>query len=79
MPQIPVKPNATAGQQYLGIIHLAFGVETMPEVDAKARRLQAAGFPILSGPRQTGDGYSEVEPLDPDNNRLEVTATYTKS
>lgn len=79
MPQIPAKPNATAGQQYLGIIHLAFGVETMPEVDAKARQLQAAGFSILSGPRQTGDGYYEFETLDPDNNRLEVTTTYIES
>ena len=79
MPQIPANRNDTAGQQHLGIIHLAFGVETMSEVDAKARQLRAAGFPILSGPRKTGDGYYEFETLDPDNNRLEITTLYTES
>jgi lactoylglutathione lyase len=74
MQGIPANTNDTIKSQHLGIIHLAFGVGTMEEVDAKAKELQAAGFRILSGPRKTGDGYYEFETLDPDNNRLEVTA-----
>jgi lactoylglutathione lyase len=74
MPGIPANMNDTIKAQHKGIIHLAFGVNTMAEVDAKAKELQQEGYPILSGPRKTGDGYYEFETLDPDNNRLEVTA-----
>lgn len=77
MPGIPANRNDTIRQQHTGIIHLAFGAATMSDVDAKARHLQADGFPILSGPRRTGDGYYEFETLDPDNNRIEVTAIFT--
>jgi lactoylglutathione lyase len=73
---IPPNQNDTITTQHLGIIHLAFGVDSMKEVNEKAEQLKAAGFPILSGPRKTGDGYYEFETLDPDNNRLEVTAVY---
>jgi lactoylglutathione lyase len=76
MPNIPDNQNDTVKKQHLGIIHLAFGVDTMQEVDEKAETLKKAGFPILSGPRKTGDGYYEFETLDPDQNRLEVTAVY---
>jgi lactoylglutathione lyase len=72
-PDIPDNANDSIGKQYKGIIHLAFGVNTMQEVDDKAKELTNHGFPILSGPRTTGDGYYEFETLDPDNNRIEVT------
>ena len=75
MPSIPANQNDTR-KQHLGIIHLAFGVDTIDEVELKARQLRADGYPILSGPRKTGDGYYEFETLDPDNNRIEVTAVY---
>ena len=78
MPGIPANNNDRVKAQHKGIIHLAFGVDTMQEVDEKAAELKAAGFPILSGPRKTGDGYYEFETLDPDDNRLEVTTVYTK-
>ena len=77
MPGIPDNLNDTINKQHKGIIHLAFGADTMKEVDEKAKQLQADGFPIVSGPRKTGDGYYEFETLDPDNNRLEVTCIYT--
>jgi lactoylglutathione lyase len=73
MPGIPENTMDRAGTQHLGIIHLAFGVETEAEVDQKALQLSDAGFPILKGPRRTGDGYYEFETVDPDGNRLEVT------
>jgi lactoylglutathione lyase len=78
-PGIPPNENDTIGAQHLGIIHLAFAVDTLEQVDQKAKELAAAGFPILSGPRKTGDGYYEFETLDPDNNRLEVTTVYPKA
>ena len=73
MPGIPSNLNDTMKAQHKGIIHLAFGVNSKDDVDEKATQLRADGFPILSGPRRTGDGYYEFETLDPDNNRLEVT------
>ncbi|WP_373550077.1 VOC family protein [Haliscomenobacter sp.] len=75
-PDIPANANDPVKAQYLGLIHFAFGVDTMAEVDQKVAELRAAGFPILSGPRKTGDGYYEFETLDPDNNRIEVSTLY---
>lgn len=74
-PGIPANLNDTVAQ-HLGLIHLAFAVDTLNEVDAKALELQQAGFLLLKGPRKTGDGYYEFETLDPDGNRLEVTCNY---
>lgn len=76
MPGIPANLNDTKIKQHSGLIHLAFGVDTIAEVDAKAAELKQAGFEILSGPRKTGDGYYEFETLDPDGNRLEVTCVW---
>ena len=78
MPSIPPNANDTLSQ-HEGIIHLAFGVDSMKEVDEKAMELKAAGFSILSGPRTTGDGYYEFETLDPDNNRIEVTTRFVET
>lgn len=33
----------------------------------------AAGFPLLSGPRTTGDSYYEAVIQDPEGNLLELT------
>lgn len=76
MPGIPGNENDTIQKQHTGIIHLAFGLDTIKDVEEKAKQLETDGFPILSGPRKTGDGYYEFETLDPDNNRIEVTAIY---
>jgi lactoylglutathione lyase len=75
-PGIPVNLNDVGGRQHLGLIHLAFGVASMAEVDRKARQLEEGGYPILRGPRRTGDGYYEFETLDPEGNRLEVTTLF---
>jgi lactoylglutathione lyase len=74
-PDVPESLNASVSQ-HLGLTHLAFAVGTMAEVDQKAGEMRSAGFPILSGPRKTGDGYYEFETLDPDGNRLEVSALF---
>ncbi len=73
-PNIPSNLNDRVLTQHKGIIHLAFDAGSKKAVDEKATQLKADGFKILSGPRITGDGYYEFETLDPDNNRLEVTA-----
>jgi len=75
-PGIPENLNDPVEKQYLGIIHLAFGVENMEEVNRKAAELSHDGYKILRGPRKTGDGYWEFETLDPDNNRIEVSAIF---
>lgn len=72
---IPDNLNDTIDKQHKGIIHLAFSVDTMAEVDNKAKELESKGYRILRGPRRSGDGYYEFETLDPENNRLEVITT----
>ena len=78
MPGIPQNLNDPVVKQYHGIIHLAFGVESMMQVDEKFSELTSDGYKILRGPRKTGDGYWEFETLDPDNNRIEVSAIFTE-
>ena len=63
---------------YKGIAHFAFEVESKLEVDLKAQELESAGFPIIKGPRVTGDGYYEFETIDIDGNKIEVTTTTKK-
>ena len=65
-------------QNYKGITHFAFEVESELEVDLKSQELKLAGFPIIKGPRITGDGYYEFETKDIDGNKIEVTAKRTK-
>ena len=76
-PGIPGNLNDREGKQHMGLIHLSFGTETMQMVRDKARELEEAGFRILRGPRKTGDGYYEIETLDPDGNRIEVAAVFS--
>jgi lactoylglutathione lyase len=57
-----------------GFTHIALVVGDMAAVDALTARLAADGFRVLGGPRRTGDGYYESVVLDPDGNRLELTA-----
>src|SRR5690242_21467134 len=58
----------------LGWAHLAIRVGDEAAVDALARRLAAAGFPAVDGPRRTGDGYYECVVRDPEGNRVEIMA-----
>lgn len=60
-------PNRT------GFIHLAFSVGSKEAVDALTVRLKADGFPVLSGPRTTGDGYYESCVAGFEGNLIEIT------
>jgi len=42
-------------------------------VDQLATQFVADGFPLLSGPRTTGDGYYEAVIQDPEGNLIELT------
>jgi lactoylglutathione lyase len=67
---LPIEP----GVQRMGLTHLAISLGSEAAVDEATERLRAAGAPILDGPRRTGDGYYESVVLDPEGNRLELTA-----
>jgi lactoylglutathione lyase len=66
--------EAPPGAQRHGLTHLALSVGSEARVDALTEELRAAGCPVLDGPRRTGDGYYESVVLDPDGNRIEITA-----
>jgi lactoylglutathione lyase len=66
--------DAPPGAQRHGLTHLALAVGSESRVDELTRELQAAGHPVLDGPRRTGDGYYESVVLDPEGNRIEITA-----
>ena len=57
----------------LGYGHIALAVGGKEAVDEKTAQLVADGFPLLSGPRTTGDGYYESVVQDPEGNLVEIT------
>jgi len=65
---------STPGAQRLGWTHLALAVGSEAQVDTLTERLRHDGHRIVDGPRRTGDGYYESVVLDPDGNRVEITA-----
>ena len=62
------------GEQRLGWTHLSIALGSEAAVDQLTERLRADGYPVLDGPRRTGDGYYESVILDPDGNRVEISA-----
>jgi lactoylglutathione lyase len=58
----------------MGFTHLAIAVGSEQLVDELTQRIKDDGYPVLDGPRRTGDGYYERVVVDPDGNRIEITA-----
>jgi lactoylglutathione lyase len=56
-----------------GYAHIALSLGSAGAVDALTARLAAAGVPVRSAPRWTGDGYYESVVADPDGNLVELT------
>ena len=73
MPGIPETANDPY-KQFTGLVHFAISVGSTKLVDDRADRLKADGYALLDGPRITGDGYYECVILDPEKNRIEITA-----
>ncbi|WP_265456024.1 VOC family protein [Enterococcus sp. HY326] len=57
----------------LGYAHLAISLGSKEAVDTFVERFLADGFPLLNGPRRTGDGYYEAVIQDPEGNLIELT------
>lgn len=72
-PSVPPTLYKT-GQEFTGITHLAFSVGSREEVNLLTEKLRFSGITIVGEPRQTGDCYYESVILDPDGNRIEITA-----
>ena len=73
MPGIPASANDPY-RQFTGLVHFAISVGSAHAVDEMADRLKGDGFELIDGPRITGDGYYECVFLDPEKNRIEITA-----
>lgn len=56
-----------------GYAHVAFSVGNKEQVDELTARLKADGFPVISGPRTTGDGYYESCIIAIEGNQIEIT------
>ena len=70
------KPGMTDGEKYLartGYIHIAFSLGSKQAVDDLTKTLRADGYPVISGPRTTGDGYYESCIIGIEGNQIEIT------
>lgn len=58
---------------FTGYHHLAFSLGSQEAVDQLTARLKEDGYPVLSGPRVTGDGYYESCIQAFEGNQVELT------
>jgi lactoylglutathione lyase len=71
-PDIQRIPDSPSSREFIGYAHRGVEVGSRAGVDSLTRRLQSDGFPLLDGPRQTGDGYYESMVADPEGNRIVI-------
>lgn len=74
--EIMTKPDLTDSGDFLnrfGYAHIAFSIGSKEAVDTLTARLKAEGYPMISGPRTTGDGYYESCILGFEGNMIEIT------
>ena len=74
--EIMTKPELTDSGDFLnrfGYAHVAFSTGSKEAVDALTDRLKQDGYPVISGPRTTGDGYYESCILGIEGNIIEIT------
>ena len=74
--EVMTKPDLTDSGDLLnrfGYAHIAFSVGSTEAVDSLSAKLRADGYPVISGPRTTGDGYYESCILGFEGNTMEIT------
>ena len=74
--EVMTKPDLTDSGDLLnrfGYAHIAFSVGSTEAVDSLSAKLRADGYPLISGPRTTGDGYYESCILGFEGNTMEIT------
>ena len=71
--QRPDVADADPSVAATGYIHISIAVGSKRGVDLLTRRLADDGYPVVSGPRTTGDGYYESCILGPEGVQIEVT------
>ena len=74
--EVMTKPDLTDSGDFLnrfGYAHIAFSVGSKEKVDSLTETLKADGYPVISGPRTTGDGYYESCVLGFEGNLVEIT------
>ena len=74
--EIMTKPELTDSGDFLnrfGYAHVAFSVGSKEAVDSLTERLKQDGYPVISGPRTTGDGYYESCIVGFEGNLIEIT------
>ena len=71
-PDIQRIPGSQSSRELIGYAHLGVALGSRAAVDALTKRLQGDGFPLLDGPRRTGDGYYESMVADPEGNRIVI-------
>lgn len=74
--EIMTRPDLTDSGDLLnrfGYAHIAFSVGSTEAVDSLSAKLSVDGYPVISGPRTTGDGYYESCILGFEGNIMEIT------
>ena len=74
--EIMTKPELVNHEKELnrtGYAHIAFSVGSKEKVNELTKRLQLAGYEVVSGPRTTGDGYYESCIIAIEGNQIEIT------
>ena len=73
--EIMTRPGMEDGEKTekrIGYIHIAFSVGSKEAVDELTAKLKEDGYPVISGPRTTGDGYYESCILGAEGNQIEI-------
>ena len=77
--EIMTKPGLSDPEKPLnrtGYAHIAFSVGSREKVDELTGRLRLSGYPVVSGPRTTGDGYYESCVVVIEGNQIEITVYF---
>lgn len=69
----PGLSGVSGSSDHFGYAHIAFSLGSRQAVDTLTDTLRQANYPVLSGPRVTGDGYYESCIRGPEGICIEIT------